>query len=247
MTAMLAARFRWPFGFITLLVFGVPAMSGWGVGSVPGHIVPGISWGWVVYFGVIHGIVFLLLERRWYANILTVSAMVTLPVVFVGALITRLGALVGLVGTGANAAGTHYVSLCITMLTVVPLALALVAMIPFQRLEQRLLYQPEGVTLRQKKVLMVLRVFNHTAFFVIPSLLEVLREERAMTIQQINGHGPFSLGRRPLHRIRRLLQMITYLAVQSICAAIQFIPLWAHEIDRLPEPGETSGPKDHVT
>ena len=241
MMAMLPSRFRWPFGFITLLVFAVPAFSGWGLDYVPGHIVPGISWGWVAYLWVIHGLVFLLLERRWYANILTISAMVTLPVVFVGALITRLGFLVGIVRTGTDAAGVHYAVLCITMLTVVPLALALVAMIPFQRLEQRLLYRPEGVTLRQKKVLMVLRVFNHTAFFVIPSLLEVLREERAMTFQQINGNEPFSLGRRSLHRIRRLLQIITYLAVQSICAAIQFIPLWAYEIGSLPEPDETPG------
>jgi hypothetical protein len=199
MSPAILSRHRWPLGFAVLLVAAVPALTGLGLSLLPGDVVPGVSRGWVAYWALIHTLILLLLERRWYANILTIAALVTVPVVFVGA------------------------------------ALALVAVVPFSRLERRMLFQPEGITLRQKKFLMILRVFNHTAFFVIPSLLEVLREERAMTLPRADGAGRRYLTRYLFFQIKRLLRVITYLAVESICAAVQFIPLWAYEIGRLPE------------
>jgi hypothetical protein len=124
------------------------------------------------------------------------------------------------------------------MLTVVPLALALVAMIPFNNFERQLLLRPEGISSFQKKMLMVLRVFNHTVFFVVPSLLEVLREERSMIQGQTTPAGNDKTGGIKWSRFKRLGELVTYLAVESICAAVQFIPLWAYEIGRLPEPAE---------
>lgn len=238
MTAPDSFRRQWPFGFFVLLVAAIPAFFGRALDWIPGAIVPGIAWGLVVYFAVIHLVVLILLGRRWYANLLTLTTLVTLPVVYAGAAITWLGAVLGLIDHSATATGIHYVQLGLTMFTVVPLALGLVAVIPFNSLEQRLLLRPDGITLFQKKILMVLRVFNHTVFFVFPSLLEVLREERSMI--QKRPFPPESATKRPSGwaRFRRLLEVVTYLAVESICAAVQFIPLWAYEIGRLPEPRE---------
>lgn len=235
MTNLCPFQRQWPHGFFVLLIAAVPAFYGRALDRIPGEIVPGIAWGLVVYFGVIHLLILLLLGRRWYANLLTVATLVTLPVIYSGAAVTWLGSVLGLSGQSAADSGIHYVRLGLTMLTVVPLALGLVALIPFNRLENRLLHRAEGISMFQKKILMVLRVFNHTVFFVIPSLLEVLREERSMVQTKVSAADSLMrLGSR-WARFRRLLEVATYLAVESICAAVQFIPLWAYEIGRLPE------------
>jgi hypothetical protein len=126
------------------------------------------------------------------------------------------------------------------MLTVIPLALALVAVIPFNRFERNLLLREQGITPMQKKQLMALRVFNHTAFSVIPALLEVLREENPL------DSGPsVPIKSQPLiktfqQQLILLIHIATQVAVESICAAVQYIPLWAHEIAALPEPSKHS-------
>jgi hypothetical protein len=246
MTAPISFWRQWPYSFFVLLVSAVPAFWGRALAWIPGEIMPGVDWGIVVYFGVIHLVILFLLGRRWYANLLTLATLVSLPVVYAGAAITWLGPVLGLIDHSAAATGTHYVKLGLTMLTVVPLALGLMAVIPFNSLENRLLLRPEGISMFQKKILMVLRVFNHTVFFVIPSLLEVMREERSM-IQ--TGAFPTDSAIKSGYgwaRFRRLLEVVTYLAVESICAAVQFIPLWAYEIGRLPEsPRESKGGTSH--
>lgn len=229
-------RRQWPLGFMVLLVAAIPAFFGRALDWIPGEIVTGIAWGGVVYFGVIHLVVLILLGPRWYANLLTLTTLVTLPVVYAGAAITWFGAVIGLIDHSTTAAAIHYVQLGLTMFTVVPLALGLVAVIPFGTLEQRLLLRPDGISLFKKKILMVLRVFNHTVFFVIPSLLEVLREERSIVQGGESSIHSATSSRYGWARLRRLLEVVTYLAVESICAAVQFIPLWAYEIGRLPEP-----------
>ena len=227
---------QWPFGFFVLLLSAVPAFWGRTLDWIPGEIVTGIAWGRVVYFGVIHLVILILLGRRWYANLLTLTTLVTLPVVYAGAAITWLGNALGLIDHSATATGIHYVQLGLTMFTVVPLALGLVAVIPFNSMERRLLLRQDGISLYQKKFLMVLRVFNHTVFFVIPSLLEVLREERSIIQKEpLPADRAARRGYRRA-RLKRTLDVVTYLAVESICAAVQFIPLWAYEIGRLPEP-----------
>ena len=225
-------RMPWPYNLMFLIVLAVPAFSGYPLGVWPGQIVAGVGWGWVVYFAAMHLAGGLVLGRRLYANIVTLAVLITLPVVFAGAAISRAGFHLGLVSTGSAAAGSHYVQLCLTMLTVVPLALAMVAVVPFGRIEQGLLLSARGVSPLQKKVLMAMRVFSHIAFFVLPGTLEVLREEQPVAFwrsQVRTGKaGRLSLlGRLPGH--------LVLLSVEIISAALQYIPLWAHEIAWLPE------------
>jgi hypothetical protein len=129
---------------------------------------------------------------------------------------------------------SHYVALAVTMLTVIPLGLSIVAVIPFHRLESRLLSQSGGVSLIQKSTLMFARVCIHVIYFVIPDILEVLREER--TLKQIMGRR-VSAGEPKLSlrlRVNILVRNMIQVGVEGICSAVRYIPLWAEEIARLP-------------
>ena len=115
----------------------------------------------------------------------------------------------------------------ITFWSVCPASLrkAIAAQIPFQHVEQGLLEDGRGVGRRQKALLMVLRVFTHIVYFVVPDMLEVVREER------FGAAAPAGL----IARMGRLRRALTDLAVAAICASIRYIPLWAVEIAALPE------------
>jgi hypothetical protein len=224
----------WPFNIILLAVIGIPAFSGYPLGRWPAEIIHGVAWSDTVYWVLVLASARCLLGRRMFANIIAVAAMVSLPVVFAGGVITWMGSLFGLTRQSPDAAGAHYVALCLTMITVIPLALAMVVLVPFSRFEQRMLLDSRGVSLRQKKTLMVLRVFNHIAFTVLPGTLEILREER-LTHPATAGNEahrpPFPV------LLRRTMRYLIFIGVGTICASLQYIPLWAYEIGKLPEKG----------
>ena len=75
--------------------------------------------------------------------------------------------------------------------------------------------------------MIILRVFTHIVYFVIPNILEIVREERfgAQTDPTV-----------PHVRWARLRRLLIDLSVEAICASIRYIPLWAVEIAALPEP-----------
>jgi hypothetical protein len=224
----------WPFNVLILVVIGIPAFTGYPLGRWPAAIVPGITWSAAVYWVLVLAAARCLLGRRMFANIIAVAALVTLPVVFAGGTITWLGSLLKLTRDSLDSAGAHYAGLCLTMLTVIPLALAIVVLVPFGRFEQRMLFDSRGVSLRRKKLLMVLRVFNHIAFSVLPCTLEILREERLTRAVSFEGRDRVS-GVSVL--LRRTLNQLVFIGVGAICAALQYIPLWAYEIGQLPERG----------
>jgi hypothetical protein len=127
------------------------------------------------------------------------------------------------------------------MLTVIPLALSLIALVPFQNFEQNLLQSKRGVSKLEKFFLMFLRVFNHIVYFVIPNILETVREEwqykrwaersfQSATVPSAAG-SVISMRR----KLRGLVRDLTQLGVEGICASIQYIPLWAVEISQLPD------------
>jgi hypothetical protein len=214
------------------LILGVPAFSGYPLGAAPGQIVAGATWGWVIYWLITLGVLRLLNGGRRHGIIMGISVLIILPVVFIGAGVSFLLALGGApLGRLAFTYSGHYVALSVTMLTVVPLGLTVAAAVPVQALEQRLLAGC-AVSPRGKALLMALRVFNHIAFFVIPTILEVVREENLARVPSA-GAG-FRGG---WLRCRRLVQTMVVIATEGICSAVQFIPLWAIEIARLPSDG----------
>lgn len=230
----------WPYNLIFLALLAVPAMSGFPLEVWPAQIVAGVGWSRALYFSGVHLATGWVLGRRLYADIVALAVLITLPVVYAGSAVSWAGFLTGLSVTGPAAAGSHYVQLCLTMLTVVPLALALVSVVPFGRIEQGLLLHAEGVTPLQKKMLMAMRVFSHIAFFVLPGTLEVLREEQSMD----HWRREWKSGKtKRISLLGRLPGRLVMLSVEITSAALQYVPLWAQEIARLPErPRGGSGP-----
>ena len=232
---------NWKLKLLVLMIISVPAFSGYPVASFEAEILTGVTYGWVVYFLLVNAFILILTGQHFLSNVLAISVLIAMPVVFVGALISYFIFLSGLgYPAGPQEYSSHYVSLCITMLTVIPLALSLVAIIPFQAFEQKLLNRMIGVSKIEKFALMFLRVFNHIVFFVIPNIIETIKEEAQYNRwlgSSIKASSPVSfpgklqlIGRRMTGLIREMIQI----GVEGICASIQYIPLWAVEISQLP-------------
>ncbi len=222
---------NWRARIMALVLVGIPAFTGLAPLAGLGEALPGVPWHAFVYATVVNLAVALTCGRAFAAGALAISVLILLPVVLGGATISWVLGWPGSAGPGsAMGYGGHYVRLALNMLGVIPLALGIVAAIPFGRLEQQLLTDERGVALWEKKVLMAVRVFNHIAFFVIPNLLEVVREERPL--------GPLSPNQTPAGRKfvpRVMIAGLVQIAVAGICAALRFIPLWAQEIAELPD------------
>ena len=232
---------NWKLKFLILIILAVPAFSGYPVASFEAAILPGITYGWVIYFLVVNLFILMITGRQFFPNVVTIAVLIATPVVFVGAAISYLIFMLGL-GSPAGPAeySAHYVSLYITMLTVIPLALSLVAIIPFQDFEQNMLNSTIGVSKIEKWALMFLRVFNHIVFFVIPTIVETMKEEaqyKKWVDSSVKASSAVSLlGKLKLlvRRFTALIKDMTQVGVEGICASIQYIPLWAVEISQLP-------------
>jgi hypothetical protein len=238
----------WKLKFILLIFLSVPAFAGYPVVLFDSELISGLTYGWVSYFFLVHAIILSINGRQFYANVLAVVALISMPVIFVGGSVSYLIFLLGLgYESGQSAYSPHYLSICITMLTVIPLALSLIGVVPFQRFEHKLLQKKAGVSKLEKSMLMFLRVFNHIVYFVIPNILETIREEghyRKWVVGDVTSSSePF--GERKTWAIKSkiliLIKDMIQLAVESICASIQYIPLWAIEISQLPDKKRNKG------
>jgi hypothetical protein len=230
-------KVNWRFKFCILLIVAIPAFSGLMVEDFHQFAVPGLRWSWFLYLTGVHLIIFILLGIQRYGKISGIASLIMLPVVFSGA---SLSYLLWFIKEGQQAEayrfGAHYLALCITMLTVIPLSLSMVVVLPFGSFEQRLLQRKYGVSPMEKQLLMVMRVFNHIVFDVLPDILEVLREEsgrRANLETRFNNknNGVFKKFARAL---AELTAKMIQIGVEGICTAMQYIPLWAIEIAQLP-------------
>jgi hypothetical protein len=238
---------KWKLKLLLLATLSVPTFSGYPLTSFQTEVISGLTHGWLFYFFVVNSFIFILTGGRFFANAITIAALISMPVVFVGAMVSYLIFLSGLgYKAGPSAYSAHYLSLCITMLTVIPLALSMVAIVPFHELEHKLLQKQGGVSKMEKFFLMSLRVFNHIVYFVIPNILESIREERhykkwaqrcLKTEQESLKPGKFFKMKATL---AGLIKDMTQLGVEGICASIQYIPLWAVEISQLPDKRQPS-------
>ncbi len=229
----------WKLKLLVLSFLAIPSFIGWPVTAVATEIIPGVRLSWVLYALMIHIAIFALTGPGFAEKALTLAVLISTPVVFLGAGISFIllpdgsGAV-----TGPATYSAHYVSLCLTMLTVIPLTVCMVALVPFHRFENTLLARPSGVSKIEKYALMFLRVFNHIVFSVIPSILEVIREERHYRVwldqQSDEHHSIVAKIHHHRKRIGALLREMIQIGVEGICASIQLIPLWAVEIAQLP-------------
>lgn len=226
---------KWKIKLTVFCLLAIPAFSGYPLNQFNESIPPGIPLSWIAYLLIVHIAVMALLGNKPYRIATGIALFITLPVVILGSGISAIGLLWrGWQMDGLNPIMSHYSSLAITMITVIPLALCMVAMIPFHRIESRLLQKNQGVTLAEKCALMFVRVFIHIVFFVIPEILEVLREEKIFS--NITDPDIKIRGRAQgfVSRGRILIGILIQIGVEGICSAIRYIPLWAEEISRLP-------------
>lgn len=226
---------NWRIRLTLFCILAIPAFTGYPLGYFQDALFTGLTWGWIVYALMVHTATLGLLGPAPYRLALIITLLITLPVVLLGATISLIILFFrGWTIMGLNVITSHYTALAVTMLTVIPLALSIVAVIPFHRMENRLLSRPGGVGLIQKSGLMFARVCIHVIYFVIPDILEVLREERILN--QIMGRQTspreqkLSLRSRAAILVRNMIQV----GVESICSSVRHIPLWAEEIARLP-------------
>ena len=229
---------------IILAIAAVPAFTGYPLEKFEASVMPGVTVGWLVYFLLTHFTVLWVSGRRLYVNFVAVAALIALPVVLAGGTISYLLLLVGWGDPGGQPAySAHYLALLITMLTVIPLGIAMVAAVPFQAIERNVFTSQTGFTRPRKYFLMFVRVFIHIAFFVIPNMLEVIREEslfgnhRSKAENQKPDIRPGRRGRlwHLKHRLEMILKVFIQIGVEGICSSIQYVPFWAVEISKLPD------------
>jgi len=119
---------NWKTKLAFLLLCSIPAFTGYPLNRFGALVVDGITWAWAAYLFISHFTVLVLCGRKQYARILTAAALVTLPVIGSGGCISFLASLFETDLWHAQVIySTHYLRLCVTMLTVIPLALGLVA------------------------------------------------------------------------------------------------------------------------
>ena len=226
---------KWFHRLVILVIVGLPAFTGIMPFGGLGEALPQVAWSAWLYALAVNASVALVCGAAFGLNALTVAALILLPVVYVGAAISWLiGGLTGIAPQTAAAQGAHYVRLALNMLAVIPLALGVVAVIPFQKFEQRLLQDPRGVTEFERRLLMGVRVFNHVVFSVIPNTFEIVREERLLErCAGASDDGRFWTA------VQRLSAVLVQISVAGICGALRFIPLWAQEIAALPSRRKT--------
>ena len=226
---------NWKIKAFIIWALAIPAFTGFPINHIPGNLFSGVSYGWLAYGAAVYAAIIMLIGKKVFKLTIGVALAIALPLVVLGTFISAIGQFISGWGQSASADYIiHYITLLVTMLVVIPLALSMVAVIPFYRLERRLLLSRRGVKTREKIILMFLRVFGHIFYFVLPNILEVIREEGGLTLKS-DLTGDRKNNRFPLsQQIAGIVQMLVNIGVDAICSAIRYIPLWAEEISRLP-------------
>jgi hypothetical protein len=226
---------RWKFKCCLLLTIALPAVSGVLLNDFQQTVLPGLSLSWILYLFGVHFVVLSLLGIHRYGKIVGIASLVTLPVVYSGA---SLSYLLWLIKSSplsdAYSFGAHYLALLITMLAVIPLSLAMIAVLPFGSFEQQLLQRKDGVSPMEKRLLIAIRVFNHTVFDVLPNILEVLREESGQRSDVKEACKNNFILKRIFRKPMEMISLMIQIGVKGICTTMQYIPLWAVEISQLP-------------
>ncbi|MCG6931353.1 MAG: hypothetical protein LJE64_12440 [Desulfofustis sp.] len=235
---------NWKLKALMIWILSVPAFSGFPLEIIPGSLPLGIECGWILYGAVVFLTIALLLGRKMLKVSLFIAGAVMIPLVVLGGVISSVGLFI----SGWRSAGfvdilRHYAGLAATMTVVIPLALAMVTVLPFYRLESSILKSGRGVAVNRKIALMFLRVFSHIFYFVIPNILEVVREEGVLPARRRPADRERFTNPAQPWRIRTMARTIINIGVEAICSAIRFVPLWAEEISMLPD-GKKSAKTD---
>lgn len=216
---------------LILLIVAIPAFTGLFLTQGPALFLD-IQAGRLGY-GLVTALAIAALRGRFlWLSATLIAFVIAIPVAGGGALLSLALYVVGLSAMTPMQIAARYVFLFINMLSMIPLGIALVTLIPTAALEARLLRGVTGVSLPQKSMLMALRVFNHVVFTVMPEIMQTVTEEL-----RFNGYV-YKTGLRAKHRRRLFLHSILkkfmFVAVAALCLSVKYIHFWAAEISALP-------------
>jgi hypothetical protein len=167
---------------------------------------------------------------------ITTASITSISLVFIGSLVAYVK--ISLMGSGISSLGgdsLYYMHRLITMMTVVPLSLSFFLIIPFDSIEHNIITSDSGVSMYKKCLLLISRVVNNIRFGVMPYIFMINSEE------QYKSHGPTV---RQKHRLNldyikdkayQTIKRYLYLAASAIAFSLEYIPIWAYEISRIPK------------
>ena len=64
---------NWKLKFLTLIILALPAFTGYPVASYEAEILPGITFGWVIYFLVVNFFILIITGKQFFPNVVTIA------------------------------------------------------------------------------------------------------------------------------------------------------------------------------
>jgi len=221
-----------------LFLLMIPSFTNFFAARFPSAIIPGISHWQLFYFVVVLLAVRLIAGEPMFLFSVSTVSLLAVPVVFVGALVCFLKKLALGDVTDIWGKSSHYVSLLLNMLAVIPIAIAFMSQVPLRRYERYLFQKTTGVSPLEKALLMVSRVINHILFTVIPKVMQIWREEHRkkehLSLYELASDALLDDAKNVKRRIVRALTQMLDIGLASICFSLEYITLWTLEIANLP-------------
>lgn len=214
-----------------LLLAAVPAFTGLGLMLGPA-VLDGLHVSRLFYWLIISLAILLTRGRFLWLTANVIALAICIPVVVGGGLLALLLYTLNQSAWGLAQIAAHYAILLVSMLSMIPLGISLVSLIPTAAIETRLLNNVQGITPGRKILLMAVRVFNHVVFTVMPEILQTVREEL-----RFNGYLYRTRTRRGKRRlfVKSALQKLMFVAITALCVSLKYIYFWAGEISALPD------------
>jgi hypothetical protein len=223
---------KWARLFI-LCLLAAPAFLGklpFPVGEDLRFGLPGLSDQAIYYALFFNFMLFVIIGRRHYFNILTLSILFSLTILV-------LGPVVRFFFESPETYSAYYIGKFINMLTVVPAALAIILSIPVAHLERKLLTPGTSKRTWRKAVIIAIRVVRYVIFQVIPSMKERILEEAIPhhCISQIWKRD--RRAGRPGNAVLNIFLFVTQFGVEvfiyALGASMKNVDLWASWITQV--------------
>lgn len=239
----------WKIKSFFLLVLLIPSFIKYPFNILDGHIVfgwteqlslNGPTDGQLLYFVTAIIAIWLICGGRIMLLGLTTGALISVSIVFAGGFIAFIKTKIGVVGAPSEFQySPYYIARLVNIETVVPVSLALFFTIPFLKFERSILSSSEGVSIRQKSILIVVRVINNVRYCVLPDIWSVLKEENTnkASNNEVNIYFEEAVDGQDKSirkKIKKTISKNLYIAASAIASAIEYVPLWAVEISKLP-------------
>jgi len=234
----------WKIKVFLLSIFLIPSFIGYPFSLFDSHTI--FSWskqwavtgptdGQVLYFLVVIVAISALCGIRKMLIGLTAGALVSISIVFAGGFVAFLKTKVGIPNSPDEYQySPYYIARYLNIITVVPLSLVLFITFPFLQFERSIITSSEGVTLKQKIFLMVVRVINNVRYDVLPEIWYVIIEEKEDNFSSYLDDATLGKFAKLKKRMKKLFLKNMYIAAIGIAVSLEYVPLWAVEIAQLP-------------